>query len=1036
MAKIVLEVLALKSNKNKWVVSATTAALVASAIVPVASAASFSDIEKNDHKDAILALAEAGIVSGYTDGTFKPNAVVTRGNVTKLLGKWLVSEGYEIPEDFEKEVRFTDLPVTSVDQELVKYAALVKDEGVFKGSNDKLMQANNMTREQMALVLVRAINTVYGVDLVADYKAANFESKITDLEKATANENREAITALEYAELTTVTAFNPKNSLTRGQFASFLNRAIENLAKEEIELTVKTVTVTDATTLEVTLSDDKKHTVTLPTALPKNKETEVVFEIDGNKYSAKVTYEVTNVKVATVTVTNATTINAKLDTAELGKTVEDFTVLVDGTEVTPTAVVADATGANYTLTIPTLEGKKGNLSVNGTAATYDFTALKVESVSAINGAQLVVKFTQPINVDDVVTTTAGVTTLNASVLTVNDSAVTGSTYVASVSEDKKTVTILANTPITNWDGYYTVKLLDGAVKSADGKFVPEAQFTINAEDKTAPTVSSVTKTSATTYRVNFSEPIKNAGSLVATYKASGKSATADLNVVSTNMAKGYIDVQITGANVPNGAVINLSWLGVQDYSGNLANPNPLELEITKGEKDGVAPTVTSIKTTALNKFEIEFSEEVNLAVTQIKIGGNALADGTTTGQTPAQAKLVQDKDNKKKYTVTLADVKSSGDIISVSIDKGVTDLSGEVLSSTADYVKAIQFNNDVTAPTLVSSSVKKDVSGKEFLHLVFDENVTLSTPSGASAKMVYNGLTSIGTLTTVAPIAVSGTDNKEWKIELGHATTQFTSTTPSAAAAALVNNATYTFDLVGLATDLAGNAIASKSVTFNRGTDTSAVTQYVTSIVQGSTNSEISVNFANNVDLATATNTANYAVQGAVVEKAEVIAGTLNRVLLTIKDGSNTQTGARNVTVSGVKTAAGENMTKAHTQAVTLKENVAPKFTATLTANNTIELKFSEAVTASTASTGVIDTNDFVVYVDDVAVAATVATVANGVAVDTVTVTLTSALTDLSKKVEVAGKAGNDVVDAQAVAASGAVIVGNKLGTSKVLVSK
>lgn len=224
----------MSKKKNKWIVSLASAALVASAIVPVANAASFSDIANNDHKEAILALAEAGIITGYPDGTFKPNAIVTRGNVTKLLGKWLVSEGYKIPEDYKTEARFSDLPVDFGDEELVQYAALVKDAGVFKGSNNRLMHVNNMSREQMALVLVRAINTVYGVDLIADYKAENYESKITDLDKANADENREAIIALEYKGITKVTTFNPKNSLTRGQFASFLHRAIENVGKEEV----------------------------------------------------------------------------------------------------------------------------------------------------------------------------------------------------------------------------------------------------------------------------------------------------------------------------------------------------------------------------------------------------------------------------------------------------------------------------------------------------------------------------------------------------------------------------------------------------------------------------------------------------------------------------------------------------------------------------------------------------------------------------------------------------------------------------------
>lgn len=298
----------MKQKYSKWVVGAASAALVASAIVPAASAASFTDIQDNDHKDAILALADAKIVAGYPDGTFRPDAVVTRGNVTKFLGKWLVSENYEIPADYATKARFTDLPTTTSDKELLQYAALVKDASVFKGSNNQLMQANNMSREQMAVVLVRAIKTVYNIDLVADYKDADFESVITDLDKATATENREAIIALEYAGITNVKnvqQFNPKNSVTRGQFASFLHRTIT--MGEQASLTVKEVKVVDATTLEVTLSDDKKHTVTLPTPLPENKETKVEFVIDGKTYSAEVTY-VTAAKVKSVDAVNAKTL--------------------------------------------------------------------------------------------------------------------------------------------------------------------------------------------------------------------------------------------------------------------------------------------------------------------------------------------------------------------------------------------------------------------------------------------------------------------------------------------------------------------------------------------------------------------------------------------------------------------------------------------------------------------------------------------------------------------------------------------------------
>ncbi len=96
----------MKKKQNKWIVSAASTALVAAAVVPTASAASFTDIAKSDHKEGILALADAKIVGGYTDGTFRPNATLTQSNVIKFLGKWLVSEHYQVPADYNKKSTF------------------------------------------------------------------------------------------------------------------------------------------------------------------------------------------------------------------------------------------------------------------------------------------------------------------------------------------------------------------------------------------------------------------------------------------------------------------------------------------------------------------------------------------------------------------------------------------------------------------------------------------------------------------------------------------------------------------------------------------------------------------------------------------------------------------------------------------------------------------------------------------------------------------------------------------------------------------
>ena len=75
-------------------------------------------------------------------------------------------------------------------------------------------------------------------------------------------------------------------------------KAVSRAAAKDLEdavvkaLKVKSVSVIDSKTLDVVLSDDTTHKVTLSTALDANVETEVTFVIDGRSYSAKVTWVV------------------------------------------------------------------------------------------------------------------------------------------------------------------------------------------------------------------------------------------------------------------------------------------------------------------------------------------------------------------------------------------------------------------------------------------------------------------------------------------------------------------------------------------------------------------------------------------------------------------------------------------------------------------------------------------------------------------------------------------------------------------------
>ena len=244
---------------RKFIVGAASAALVASAVAPVASAKDFKDTKGNTHEAAIDALSDAGVISGYEDGTFKPNKTLTRSDVVKMMGKWLVAEGYEVPADAVSNPRFTDLKSTS-NKELLEYAAVVKDNGVFNGSNGRLLAGDNITRENMAVVLVRAFDTVKSMDLASYVEAQDFKKDVKDL-NAAKSEARPAIDVLDFFDITnpTVANFNPKGATTRGHFATFLHKALNtdfsDVTTGVVAPGVAAVKGINATTVEVSFKD-------------------------------------------------------------------------------------------------------------------------------------------------------------------------------------------------------------------------------------------------------------------------------------------------------------------------------------------------------------------------------------------------------------------------------------------------------------------------------------------------------------------------------------------------------------------------------------------------------------------------------------------------------------------------------------------------------------------------------------------------------------------------------------------------------------
>ncbi|WP_252501983.1 S-layer homology domain-containing protein [Sporosarcina sp. Marseille-Q4943] len=329
---------------RKFVVGAASAALVASAVAPVASAATFSDVsDTNSHKASIDALVAKGVITGYPDGTFKPTQTLKRSDVVKMMGKWLVNtQGYKVPGDYKTNPRFTDLTSASND-ELLQYAAVVKDNGVFVGTPDGKLDPNgNITRENMAIVLVRAFDRVHDIDLATYVAGQDFKKDVNDRSSAKA-EARPAIDVLDYFDITNpaAPAFNPKGTTNRAQFASFLNKAIETdyseVATGVVAPGVAAVKAVNATTVEVTFKDAVENVNSLN------------FTIDG------------------LTVSNAAVKQSDNKTVVLTTAVQEggkkYTVAVDGKEIGTFEGVSAVIPTKIDITTKSVQGKVGQQAI-------------------------------------------------------------------------------------------------------------------------------------------------------------------------------------------------------------------------------------------------------------------------------------------------------------------------------------------------------------------------------------------------------------------------------------------------------------------------------------------------------------------------------------------------------------------------------------------------------------------------------------------------------------------------------------------------
>ena len=166
----------------------------------------FTDISNNWARDMVEDIAGRGIITGYPDGTFRPNESIKRQHIAIML-----TRASELTTKREA-VPFSDVP-----QNHPYYDSITKlqQAGIVDGSNGAFNPNAPMTRAQMAKILVLAFGltpegTTTFQDVPVTHWSYDYISALADSGIALGDNGN----------------FKPDEPVTRAQFVAFMYRAL------------------------------------------------------------------------------------------------------------------------------------------------------------------------------------------------------------------------------------------------------------------------------------------------------------------------------------------------------------------------------------------------------------------------------------------------------------------------------------------------------------------------------------------------------------------------------------------------------------------------------------------------------------------------------------------------------------------------------------------------------------------------------------------------------------------------------------------
>ncbi|MFB1082233.1 S-layer homology domain-containing protein [Jeotgalibacillus sp. JSM ZJ347] len=185
--------------------------------LPAFADAKFKDVESTHWAiNEILYLSGEGVINGFNDGSFKPEADVTRGQAAIMLANSLNLSLRDRPDP-----GYTDVPL---DKSVYRYIAAVADEGIVRAERE-YKPNEPLTREDMAYMIYQAFNlsgntAITYSDVQTNYWAQEYISVLSDQGIAAGFSNG---------------SYQPLRTVTRAQFSAFMSRAMDDRYKVDWE---------------------------------------------------------------------------------------------------------------------------------------------------------------------------------------------------------------------------------------------------------------------------------------------------------------------------------------------------------------------------------------------------------------------------------------------------------------------------------------------------------------------------------------------------------------------------------------------------------------------------------------------------------------------------------------------------------------------------------------------------------------------------------------------------------------------------------